>query len=424
MNVRPYYNHTEAIQVSVGLDLLNILELNEEDEVLETYAIIMQSWHDFRLEWNYTQYADVTEVRVPSSKVWKPDIVPYNSLDTDKNLADTTVSVFASGHVIWFAPLRLRTICRVDLHTFPFDEQQCALYFASWTHHGNQLNLSLWGDNSGAAFKVESEATNNEWTVVKREAEIRSKYYSCCLESFPDFIVTLTLRRNPLFYVHVFIIPALLIGLLVPFHMLLPPDSSERITLGSILMALLLLLIIKLQDVLPNAHAELPAIGRYVSSYTLSLLWSVLALLSSMVVLNLHSRAPRRGKVPDTIRWIFLRSLKRLVCLGSDTYYLLNDLETISMRGLDQPKTSLTTSSVTCDRRDQPAAMDMRCSPRLEREVEEVSRQLHLLTARAHLQDSRTEVINEWRLVGLVLDRLLFFVFLLIYLMCAVIVLA
>lgn len=74
--------------------------------------------------------------------------------------------------------------------------------------------------------------TNNEWTVVKREAEIRSKYYSCCLESFPDFIVTLTLRRNPLFYVHVFIIPALLIGLLVPFHMLLPPDSSERITLG------------------------------------------------------------------------------------------------------------------------------------------------------------------------------------------------
>lgn len=27
MNVRPYYNHTEAIQVSVGLDLLNILEL-------------------------------------------------------------------------------------------------------------------------------------------------------------------------------------------------------------------------------------------------------------------------------------------------------------------------------------------------------------------------------------------------------------
>lgn len=128
---------------------------------------------------------------------------------------------------------------------------------------------------------------------------------------------------------------------------------------------------------------------------------------------------------PDTFfLQIFLRSLKRLVCLGSDTYYLLNDLETISMRGLDQPKTSLTTSSVTCDRRDQPAAMDMRCSPRLEREVEEVSRQLHLLTARAHLQDSRTEVINEWRLVGLVLDRLLFFVFLLIYLMCAVIVLA
>ena len=120
---------------------------------------------------------------------------------------------------------------------------------------------------------------------------------------------------------------------------------------------------------------------------------------------------------------IFLRSLKRLVCLGSDTYYLLNDLETISMRGLDNPKTSFT-PAINSERRDQTGVGDARGSARLEREVEEVSRQLHVLGARAHMQDSRAETVNEWRLVALVLDRVLFFVFFLIYLMCAVIVLA
>ncbi|KAK7503109.1 hypothetical protein BaRGS_00005735 [Batillaria attramentaria] len=124
---------------------------------------------------------------------------------------------------------------------------------------------------------------------------------------------------------------------------------------------------------------------------------------------------------------IFLRSLKRLVCLGSDTYYLLNDLETISMRGLDHPKTSFTNAVTTSstDRREQTNAGDARVNnAKLEREVEEVNRQLHVLGARTHVQDSRAEALSEWRLVALVLDRVLFFIFFLVYVLCAVIVLA
>lgn len=93
------------------------------------------------------------------------------------------------------------------------------------------------------------------------------------------------------------------------------------------------------------------------------------------------------------------------------------------MRGLDNSKPSFTTP-LAAERREQSCAADMRSIPKLEREVEEVNRQLHLLSSRAHLQDSRTETLIEWRLVALVLDRVLFFVFLLVYLMCAVIILA
>ncbi|KAL8611572.1 hypothetical protein ACOMHN_067011 [Nucella lapillus] len=341
-------------------------------------------------------------------------------VDSDFHPKDIMVAAYASGHLIWSTPLRLRTTCRVDLHAFPFDTQTCTMYFASWVYTGAQLNLTLWGGHPATAFVLKSAMMSKEWTVVSHSIAIRSTWHACCKDPFPDVVVSLSLKRNPLFYMHVFIVPALLVGLLVPFHLLLPPDSCERMTLGSILLASLILLILKLQDVLPTAHSQLPAVGLF---YTLSLLWTTLAMVCSILVLNLHSRGPRRGKVPDTIRWIFLRSLKRLVCLGSDTYYPINDMETITMRGLDNPKTSFAINSA--DRRDQGSTVgDPRAvNARLERELEEVSRQLHVLGARAHLQDTRSDNLNEWRLVALVLDRVLFFVFFVIYLLCAVIVL-
>ncbi|KAK7108213.1 neuronal acetylcholine receptor subunit alpha-3-like [Littorina saxatilis] len=433
-SVRPYFNRSEPVHTSFGVTLVNILELNHATETLDTYLLLRQSWHDVRLQWNMTQYAGVTDIKVHPARVWKPDIVSYDNVESDMNMQDSMVVAYFTGHLIWITPLRLRTTCRVDLRNFPFDEQTCSMYFASWVYNGHEVNLTLWGGQESTAFKLKSESMNKEWEIVSHGAKVRYQMYPCCKEPFPDLVVTLTLRRHPMYYVHVFIVPALLIGLLIPFHMLLPPDSCERMTLGSILLASLLLLILKLQDALPNAHSQLPAIGLF---YTLSLVWACLAMLSSILVLNLHSRGPRRGKVPDTIRWIFLRSLKRLVCLGSDTYYPINDLETISMRGLDQPKTSLTPGSVSTDRRDlqQQQQQQQTCvgdltrsaattTAKLEREVEEISRQLHVMGVRAHVQDARADAVNEWRLVALVVDRILFFLFLFVYLMCAVIVLA
>ena len=57
--------------------------------------------------------------------------------------------------------------------------------------------------------------------------------------------------------------------------------------------------------------------------YTLSLVWASLAMMSSIVVFNLHSRGPRRGKVPDTIRLVRPKLITcntrlRLFCICAD----------------------------------------------------------------------------------------------------------
>lgn len=37
-----------------------------------------QVWNDYKLRWNPKQFGGVEFIRVPSNRIWKPDIVLYN----------------------------------------------------------------------------------------------------------------------------------------------------------------------------------------------------------------------------------------------------------------------------------------------------------------------------------------------------------
>ena len=99
---------------------------------------------------------------------------------------------------------------------------------------------------------------------------------------------------------------------------------------------------------------------------------------------------------------IFLKSLKKLVCLGDDTYYPLDESETISMRGLDKTIISVDSSSKVE-------------GSRLEKDVEEILRHVHSLVVNSTATQARLDVRSEWHQVAIVFDRILFFVFLLTF---------
>ena len=75
-------------------------------------------------------------------------------------------------------------------------------------------------------------AVNQEWEITNTSAEIYTKYYACCQEPYQHLRCNLKLKRNSVYYTHVFIMPAVILALLVPFQFMLPPDCKERLTLG------------------------------------------------------------------------------------------------------------------------------------------------------------------------------------------------
>lgn len=55
---------------------------------------------------------------------------------------NTNVIVSHTGEVVWLSHGIFRSSCDIDVEFFPFDEQRCALKWASWTYDGYQVSLS------------------------------------------------------------------------------------------------------------------------------------------------------------------------------------------------------------------------------------------------------------------------------------------
>lgn len=51
---------------------------DERNQILTTYLWIRQVWMDAYLTWKKEDYDGLDTIRIPSSYVWRPDIVLYN----------------------------------------------------------------------------------------------------------------------------------------------------------------------------------------------------------------------------------------------------------------------------------------------------------------------------------------------------------
>ena len=79
--------------------------------------------------------------------------------------------------VMWVPPAKLRAFCKLDLRYWPMDKQQCFMKFASWTHHGGQIQLDLYNEKNNVS-------TMRNFKVSPRQHYSYEKHLCKCLISF------------------------------------------------------------------------------------------------------------------------------------------------------------------------------------------------------------------------------------------------
>uniref|UniRef100_A0A8C8ZKX3 Neuronal acetylcholine receptor subunit alpha-10 n=1 Tax=Prolemur simus TaxID=1328070 RepID=A0A8C8ZKX3_PROSS len=306
--LRPVADTDQTLNVTLEVTLSQIIDMDERNQVLTLYLWIRQEWTDAYLRWDPDVYGGLDAIRIPSSLVWRPDIVLYNKADAQPPAsASTNVVVRHDGAVRWDAPAITRSSCRVDVSAFPFDAQRCGLTFGSWTHGGHQLDVRPRGAAAGLADFVE----NVEWRVLGMPARRRVLTYGCCSEPYPDVTFTLLLRRRAAAYVCNLLLPCVLISLLAPLAFHLPADSGEKVSLGVTVLLALTVFQLLLAESMPPAES-VPLIGKY---YMATMTMVTFSTALTILIMNLHYCGPSARPVPAWARALLLGHLARGLCV-------------------------------------------------------------------------------------------------------------
>ncbi|KAK1904786.1 Neuronal acetylcholine receptor subunit alpha-9-II [Dissostichus eleginoides] len=99
--LRPVEDTDRALNVTLQITLSQIKDM-EETLLIHLILIDRQTWHDTYLQWDKEDYDGLEVIHIPSSLVWRPDLVLYNKYAVRKYYIATMTMVTASTSLTIF----------------------------------------------------------------------------------------------------------------------------------------------------------------------------------------------------------------------------------------------------------------------------------------------------------------------------------
>ncbi|XP_026472668.1 neuronal acetylcholine receptor subunit alpha-7 [Ctenocephalides felis] len=280
---------------------MQIIDVDEKNQLLITNIWLKLEWNDMNLRWNTSEYGGVRDLRIPPHRLWKPDVLMYNSADEGfDGTYPTNVVVRNNGSCMYVPPGIFKSTCKIDITWFPFDDQRCEMKFGSWTYGGFQLDLQLQDEAGG---DISSFVTNGEWELIGVPGKRNEIYYNCCPEPYIDITFAILIRRKTLYYFFNLIVPCVLIASMALLGFTLPPDSGEKLSLGVTILLSLTVFLNMVAETMPATSDAVPLLGTYFNCIMFMVASSV---VSTILILNYHHRNADTHEMSQWIRVVFL----------------------------------------------------------------------------------------------------------------------
>ncbi|XP_068140463.1 neuronal acetylcholine receptor subunit alpha-7 isoform X2 [Drosophila tropicalis] len=440
---RPVANESEPLEVKFGLTLQQIIDVDEKNQILTTNAWLNLEWTDYNLRWNETEYGGVKDLRITPNKLWKPDVLMYNSADEGfDGTYHTNIVVKHNGSCLYVPPGIFKSTCKIDITWFPFDDQHCEMKFGSWTYDGNQLDLVLNSEDGG---DLSDFITNGEWYLLAMPGKKNTIVYACCPEPYVDITFTIQIRRRTLYYFFNLIVPCVLISSMALLGFTLPPDSGEKLTLGVTILLSLTVFLNLVAETLPQVSDAIPLLGTYFNCIMFMVASSVVL---TVVVLNYHHRTADIHEMPPWIKSVFLQWLPWILRMGRPgrkitrkTILLSNRMKELELKERSSKSLLANVLDIDDDFRHtisgSQTAIGSSASFGRPTTVEEhhtaigcnhkdlhlILKELQFITARMRKADDEAELISDWKFAAMVVDRFCLIVFTLFTIIATVTVL-
>ncbi|KAG8444309.1 hypothetical protein GDO86_002313 [Hymenochirus boettgeri] len=306
--VRPVETYKDKVEVTVGLQLIQLINVDEVNQIVSTNVRLKQQWVDVNLKWDPAHYGGIQRLRIPSNDVWSPDLVLYNNADGDFAIAkETNVLLEYNGKITWTPPAIFKSYCEIIVTYFPFDQQNCSMKLGTWTYDGSLVAINPEGDRPDLSNFMES----GEWLMKDYRCWKHWVYYTCCPDKpYLDITYHFILQRLPLYFIVNVIIPCLLFSFLTGLVFYLPTDSGEKMTLSiSVLLSLTVFLLV-IVELIPSTSSAVPLIGKYM---LFTMVFVIASIIITVIVINTHHRSPTTHTMPPWVRKVFIETIPNIM---------------------------------------------------------------------------------------------------------------
>ncbi|KAK5908869.1 hypothetical protein CgunFtcFv8_016890 [Champsocephalus gunnari] len=306
--VRPVEHFSDAVVVTVGLQLIQLISVDEVNQIVTSNVRLKQRWLDVNLKWNPADYGGIRKIRVPSADIWKPDLVLYNNADGDFAIIQfTKVLLEHTGIIIWNPPAIFKSYCEIIVLHFPFDLQNCSMKLGTWTYDGLLVVINQDSDRPDLSNFMES----GEWVLKDYRSWKHWVYYTCCPDTpYLDITYHFLMLRLPLYFIVNVIIPCMLFSFLTGLVFYLPTDSGEKMTLSiSVLLSLTVFLLV-IVELIPSTSSAVPLIGKYM---LFTMVFVIASIIITVIVINTHHRSPSTHTMPNWIRKVFIETIPNMM---------------------------------------------------------------------------------------------------------------
>ncbi|XP_033748941.1 neuronal acetylcholine receptor subunit alpha-6-like isoform X3 [Pecten maximus] len=382
---RPVLNYSDSVNVKFGLQLIQIMDLNERDQVLTLNVWSHYEWKDVHLRWNMSEYKGVEEVHMKATELWTPDIKLYNYADdrlTENREAMCVVRF--DGTVTWLPQAVYKSSCNVDVATFPFDKQHCHLKFGSWSYDGFKLDLHFVNKSE---MTMDDYYVSNVWDVIETPAKRNVIKYVCCPAPFIDLTFSLTIRRRATFYAYILILPCVLLTSLTLVLFWIPPESPAKMQLGTY--------------------------------YCLNMVLITLSSFLNVFVVNI-SFIGARAAVPYMLKRVMFSFVARVVCMEKLVLPFKDDGQVTCppsrrcMIGNGENKWAPPNNWRGSSEMTANAQTETVQNPQLAEihaKLNEIRNFIKMYKERLEEKDRKEKMAKEWKALALVFDRIFFIIY-------------
>ncbi|XP_064092160.1 neuronal acetylcholine receptor subunit alpha-7-like isoform X30 [Macrobrachium nipponense] len=439
---RPVDNETEPVVVTFGITLQQIIDVDEKNQLLVTNTWLKLEWKDVNLRWNESDYNGVSDLRIPPYKIWKPDVLMYNSADEGfDGTYPTKVVVSSNGNCLYIPPGIFKSTCKIDITWFPFDDQRCKMKFGSWTYSGWQLDLQLQSEDGG---DLSDFIKNGEWDLIGCPGKRNAIYYKCCPEPYVDVTFEIVIRRRTLYYFCNLILPCVLIASMAVLGFTLPPDCGEKLSLGVTILLSLTVFHNLVTETLPQVSDAMPVLGTYFNCIMFMVASSV---VSTVLILNYHHRSAETHEMSPLVKSLFLQWLPWVLRLHRPgekitrkTIMMNNKMRELELKVRQEERSSRSLLANVLDIDDDFRAHTLphthttnntagfmrvphgghsvddthlvhTCMSSCTRELNLILKEIRVITDKMRKDDDDEEIANDWKFAAMVVDRLCLIVF-------------